>query len=369
MSSKFANQSGVELVLSKGRALLCIALGLWGSCRFWKGILLFLVGLLILVFGCLRLDAGDPVARWVADDWAGGSANWVDRVGGKIAASYGSPVKATTQFSGSASSSGIVFDGVDDYFEVTAVNNPIATQMRVTIVALFKATQGATGSDGNHWQYPGPINAESPGAPNDFGLTIGTDGLPRAFFNGAISTPSSVSVIDGLIHTMVLTWSDTQVGDGTARFYVDGVLKGSLVSDGGAGIVNDLIRFGRERELNSRWFQGTVGELRFYASIEDPAALHASMSNVAPILEFVGTIEGTGGEVARIGDSIIHTFRQSGSFVPSTSGTVEVLVVGGGGGGGSGGGGAGGVVYQSSFSVTASQPVAVTVGAGGAGGG
>ena len=306
MSPRFANPSGVELVLSKGRALLSLAMGLWISCRFWRGVPSFLVGLLILVFGCLRLAAGDPVARWVADDWAGGSANWVDRVGGKIAASYGSPVKATSQFGGSASSSGIVFDGVDDYFEVTAVNNPIATQMRVTIVALFKATQGATGSDGNHWQYPGPINAESPGAPNDFGLTIGTDGLARAFFNGAISTPSSVSVIDGLSHTMVLTWSDTQVGDGVARFYVDGVLKGSLVSDGGAGIVNDLIRFGRERELNSRWFRGAIGELRFYASIEDPNALHALMSNVVPKLGFLSTIEATGGEVVRIGDSTIH---------------------------------------------------------------
>ena len=249
-----------------------------------RQILSVLIPALVVFQGAFRLAAGNPVARWVADDWAGGAASWVDRVGGKIAAAYGSPAKATSQFGGGASNSGIVFDGVDDFFEVTAANNPIAGQKKVTIVALFKTTQAATGSDGNHWQFPGPINAEAPGAPNDFGLTIGTDGLAHAFFNGAISTPSSIRVIDGLVHTMMLTWSDTDVGDGTARFYVDGVLKGSLVTDGGSGIVTDLIRFGRERETSTRWFRGTIGELRFYSSIEDPAVVHASMANVAPTL-------------------------------------------------------------------------------------
>ena len=251
---------------------------------------------LIALLNCLRAEAGSPVARWVADDWTGGTANWVDRVGEKTATSYGSPVKATSQFDGSASSSGIVFDGVDDYFEVTAANNPIAGQKNVTIVALFKATQGATGTDGNHWNYPGPINAESGGNPNDFGLTIGTDGLARAFFNGAISPSTPVSVVDGAVHTMMLTWSDTDGGDGTARFYVDGVLKGSLVTDGGSGIVTDLIRFGRERETSTRWFRGAIGELRFYTTIEDPAAVHASMSgvtmNAAPTLTTVSTLTG-----------------------------------------------------------------------------
>ena len=151
--------------------------------EFGRLICLAALSVWMTMVASLRLDAGEPVARWVADDWSGGTANWVDRVGGKIATSYGSPVKATTQFGGSASSSGIVFDGVDDYFQVTAANNPIAGKKKVTIVALFKATQGATGTDGNHWNYPGPINAESGGSPNDFGLTIGTDGLAHAFFN------------------------------------------------------------------------------------------------------------------------------------------------------------------------------------------
>ena len=240
----------------------------------------------VLVMSCVSFSVmgADPVARWVADDWTGGTSTWVDRVGQKAAVAYGQPVKASGQFAGMSASSGVVFDGVDDYFEVPANNNPIATQKRVTIVALFKATQGATGSDGNSWQFPGPINAESPGGPNDFGLTVGSDGRARAFFNDTIPSASPVSVIDGLPHTMIVTWSDTDVGDGTARFYVDGILQGILVTDGGSGIVKDLIRFGRERETNTRWFRGTVGELRFYASIEDPTEIHRSMTGPTQLL-------------------------------------------------------------------------------------
>ena len=65
----------------------------------------------------------------------------------------------------------------------------------------------------------------------------------------------------------------------------------------------------------------------------------------------------------------IHTFTTVGTstFIPATSGVVEVLVVAGGGSGGQGiggGGGAGGLIYQNKFPVI---PIAltVTVGAGG----
>ncbi|MCX6860643.1 MAG: YDG domain-containing protein, partial [Verrucomicrobia bacterium] len=242
-------------------------------------------GMLLAGTLALRLSAaaGAPIARWVADDWAGGTATWVDRVGGKVATSYGEPVKTAGQFNVAASDAGIVFDGVNDYFEVDAFNNPIAGRTKVTIVALFKANQGATGDDGPHWQYPGPINAESGGSPNDFGLTIGADGLAHAFFNEPIPTFPPISVVDGLVHTLILTWSDPDdQGDGIAQFYVDGVLTGvSGVQDSGSGIVNDLIRFGRERETGDRWFRGTIGELRFYETIENPAEVHSSMTGTS----------------------------------------------------------------------------------------
>ena len=84
----------------------------------------------------------------------------------------------------------------------------------------------------------------------------------------------------------------------------------------------------------------------------------------------------TGGTVTQSGGYTIHTFTSNGTFTPTTSGTVDVLVIGGGGGGGSGnstqcvmggGGGAGGFVYQAGVAVSA-QSYSITVGAGGQGG-
>jgi hypothetical protein len=66
----------------------------------------------------------------------------------------------------------------------------------------------------------------------------------------------------------------------------------------------------------------------------------------------------------------VRLFTSSGTFTPSFTGVVEVLVVAGGGGAGSdmgGGGGGGGVISTTSYSVTAGSPITVTVGAGGTG--
>lgn len=77
----------------------------------------------------------------------------------------------------------------------------------------------------------------------------------------------------------------------------------------------------------------------------------------------------SGGTVTDSGGYRYHTFTSTSSFVVSTPGTVEYLVVGGGGGGPSGsyggGGGAGGLL-SGALSVTA-QTYTVTIGGGGAG--
>ncbi|MFZ2957490.1 MAG: glycine-rich domain-containing protein [Candidatus Ozemobacteraceae bacterium] len=81
----------------------------------------------------------------------------------------------------------------------------------------------------------------------------------------------------------------------------------------------------------------------------------------------------TDGSVVNVVDSDgyrIHTFLESGTFIPPITKSVEVLVVAGGGGGGmdiGGGGGGGGVIFDNGYPVTRNQPIAVTVGKGGAG--
>jgi hypothetical protein len=74
----------------------------------------------------------------------------------------------------------------------------------------------------------------------------------------------------------------------------------------------------------------------------------------------------TGGTITTSGGYRIHTFTSSGTFTPSTSGTVEYLIVAGGGGGANyGAGGAGGFLTATGSSI-GSGAQAVTVGAGGA---
>jgi hypothetical protein len=86
---------------------------------------------------------------------------------------------------------------------------------------------------------------------------------------------------------------------------------------------------------------------------------------------YAGIVSATGGTITTVGSDKVHTFTTSGTFTPTGSGDVLVLVIAGGGGGGNwdgGGGGAGGLVYHASKAVTSGTGVTVTVGGGGAGG-
>ena len=64
-----------------------------------------------------------------------------------------------------------------------------------------------------------------------------------------------------------------------------------------------------------------------------------------------GYVSASGGTEKIVGNCIVHTFTESGTFTVTKGGKVDVLIVAGGGGGGAarcggGGGGAGGVIYK-----------------------
>jgi hypothetical protein len=88
-----------------------------------------------------------------------------------------------------------------------------------------------------------------------------------------------------------------------------------------------------------------------------------------------GTPKATGGNiVATDGTYWYHAFTNSGIFAPTSSISVDALVIGGGGGGGygsnngcGGGGGAGGLVWSTSNSLTSATNYQILIGAGGAG--
>jgi hypothetical protein len=77
------------------------------------------------------------------------------------------------------------------------------------------------------------------------------------------------------------------------------------------------------------------------------------------------TSSATGGSISTISGYTVHTFTSGGNFVPTGSGTIEVLVVGGGGNSAGGGGGGGAVIYNKLANVTSGTPYLITVGANG----
>ena len=100
------------------------------------------------------------------------------------------------------------------------------------------------------------------------------------------------------------------------------------------------------------------------------AYFDSRLSN-SQLAELTTVHSGSGGTISYYGPYTIHTFTGSGTFTPSFSGEVEVLVVAGGGSGGvgsngGGGGGAGGLLHTKSYTVTQGTGIPVVVGSGGA---
>jgi hypothetical protein len=81
-------------------------------------------------------------------------------------------------------------------------------------------------------------------------------------------------------------------------------------------------------------------------------------------------LNATGGTISDITGYRVHTFTSNATFVPTTSGPAEVLVVGGGGGANAGtiGGGASGgsVIYSKIVNLTGGQSYPIVIGTGGA---
>ena len=106
-----------------------------------------------------------------------------------------------------------------------------------------------------------------------------------------------------------------------------------------------------------------AGMMRFNTDINN-----LEVYNGTKWLIFFGGCSAVGGTITQVNGYCVHTFTASGTFIPTTSGTVEYLVVAGGGSGNTrGGGGGGGVLSGSSFAVTSGSSITVTVGAGGNG--
>ena len=225
------------------------------------------------------------VGHWHADDW-NGSGNWTNRASNAFAEKYNDPLFSYSTFNGSK---GIVFDD-NDCFYVHATNNPAAKKTRFTLITLFKtATPGQNNND-RFWENSALVGGETPGhTTNDWALSILANGSPRAFFADEVITATDVYVLDNRPHTSAMTWRDTSDGgDGHMRFYVDGTLIGTTApQDFEDGIVSNGFGIARGEYYPTEtrgFFQGTIGEVRIYDSIEDVATLHETLVNDNPHL-------------------------------------------------------------------------------------
>jgi hypothetical protein len=126
--------------------------------------------------------------------------------------------------------------------------------------------------------------------------------------------------------------------------------------------------------LNNRSSLGIISKTWGNAYLRDVSVSNIDISqNLNPLVSGTSTVsvaQGTGGTVTISGGYIIHSFTTTGTsaFVPVSSGSVEVLIVGGGGGGGGrlgGGGGGGGVIWIPATNVISGTSYPIVVGTGG----
>lgn len=238
------------------------------------------------------------VAHWVADDWAGGTADWVDRISGYVAAAESeatAPARTDDVFGAVEVDAGIVFDGIDDVLIVERDQNPLQGVHRATIVALFEASDAASERVSGSWSNrPGPVQGSVPGVRNDWGLTYDSAGFAHGFFGNEVQISLATTLLDRRPHTMAMTWESTSVGgDGIARLYVDGTLIGITAPSEGGRIDNgEGFVIGSDAESiliccpgseSNRYFAGAVGEIQLYNTVMDPALLHAEIVGAAPI--------------------------------------------------------------------------------------
>ena len=171
---------------------------------------------------------------------------------------------------------------------------------------------------------------------------------------------------------------------GAQKIYIDGVQVAQSTRTDTITFYNQEVWIGRANW--GGYWEGLINELAVYNSaltLAQVQALAATGPNGEPLPPNAAGIEdnASGGTVTTSDGWTIHTFTSSGTFTPSFSTDVEVLVVAGGGGGGThsgGGGGAGGLLYYglespktpngSAVSAVSGVSYTITVGAGGAGG-
>ena len=173
-------------------------------------------------------------------------------------------------------------------------------------------------------------------------------------FTGAYNDPESTALVSITVVTLPAT--------GTLKLSTVNVTAGQVIT---AANLPNLTYVPAANENGTKTFTVTASDGALSSATATVTMTLAAVNDAPSFIAMTGT----GGTVATVGIYKTHTFTTSGTFTPSASGPVEVLLVGGGGGGGpslGGGGGGGGVIAIPAATVSSGVGYAVVVGAGGA---
>jgi hypothetical protein len=113
----------------------------------------------------------------------------------------------------------------------------------------------------------------------------------------------------------------------------------------------------------------SVGAMRYNTSLQVNEVWTGAEWKTLGFSTVTATGGTQGGSVTTVGGYKIHTFTSNGTFIPTFSGTVDIMVIAGGGCGAGlgGGGGAGGYQYITNYQVISGFNYSIQVGTGGPG--
>jgi len=199
--------------------------------------------------------ANGLVGYWKQDEatWSGTLSEVIDSSGnGKHGTAQGATGGKAYPTSGKFGNGGY-FDGVDDY--VSATYTAFGTGVPFSMSTWFKTSASYAYSPGIISLGYSPI------------IVMQSGGTLRAWwYNGStwpgISTTDTYN--DGAFHQTTLTYDGT-----TVKFYVDGILKGSNVSNVNA--IYNNVYLGIEQNSGAKIFNGVIDEARIYNRALSPA--------------------------------------------------------------------------------------------------
>lgn len=220
------------------------------------------------------------VARWVADDYETGN-DWIDQIHHLKAIQHHTPSAEPNAFNGHP---GVQLNGTDQYFDLSADDDPVPGATKMTLIAVFKPS-AAIKIGPEFWQGGGLIGAHMGDKMDDFGMSWGGSSGMQVVAGAGNFPPGN----DGDIpspdleinhtHVAVMTW-DYSESDKQAKIglFIDGVRVDLLPNPSEPRLAHVPIALGAASASGQMPLSGMLAEIRIYNAVDlDVPALSESL--------------------------------------------------------------------------------------------